>query len=87
MSQRTVLIAAAALMAAGLLLGGVGVILGSATEVPSPEPGGPGWQQGPQGGYRPVRPGFGPGAERGPWTWQRIPGPAPSPATSPSPNP
>jgi hypothetical protein len=86
-SQRTLLTVALALMAGGLLLCGIGVVLGGAVEVPSPEPNGQ-WQQvPPQGGLRPVRPGFAPGMEHGSWTWRHLPGPAARPAPRPSPSP
>ena len=74
------------LIVLALLLGGLGAVLGD-VGTQAPEPGGPGWQQGPQqgpqGGFRPGPPGFAPGAERGPGTWRRVPNPAASPSSNP----
>lgn len=88
MRQRTLLIAALVLMAGGLLLGGVGLVFGQgATPVRSQQAVGPRWQQGPAGGFRPVRPGFDPGMAPGGGTWRRIPGMPGIPRTPASPKP
>ena len=93
MSQRTLLIAALALMAGGLLLGGIGLIAGDgAAPVDNQQPFGPNWQpgqQGPEGGFQPCRPGIGPETEPGEASRKRIPLPAasPKPTTTATPTP
>ena len=92
MSQRTLLVAALALMAGGLLLGGIGLVLGGgATPVQSRQPffgpNGPNWQQVPQGGVRPGRPGTVPETERGEGPERPFPGPAATPKPKVTPTP
>jgi hypothetical protein len=79
-SQRTLLVAALALMAGGLLLGGLGVVFGGPGTVQSENMRGP-WQQGPGGEVRPRVPGFRPGLRPGAVPGQVLP--VPSPSTSP----
>ncbi len=79
MSERRLLIAALALMAGGLVFGGLGVVLGDrpetqqGVELPGP--------QGPAGGFQPRRPGFAPGERPGGGFWKIVPSP---PATPPA---
>jgi hypothetical protein len=87
------LVAALALMAGGLLLGGIGLVMGGgATPVQSRQPffgpNGPNGQQGPQGGaVRPGWPGTGPETEGGEGPERPFPGPTvtPKPKVSPTP--
>jgi hypothetical protein len=81
-SQRTLLIAALALMAGGLLFGVAGVVLGdgsSPADSQSQQGAGFPGQRGPAGGFRPYRPGFAPGQRPGGGTWRIIPSPPASP--------
>jgi hypothetical protein len=81
------LIVALALMAGGLLLGGLDLVVGGGTApVENQQPFGPNGQQGqqgPGGGFRPGQPGVGSEAEPGEAGRKRIP----LPATSPKPTP
>jgi hypothetical protein len=86
-SRRTLLIAALALMAGGLLLGGLGTVFGDSAAIGQPgQLQGPG-QPGPGGGFRPRDPGLRPGFRPGERPWKVIPAPAASPKPSPSPSP
>jgi hypothetical protein len=80
-SQRTLLIAALALIAGGLLFDGFGVVVGDGMGPAEARPGAgmPG-RQGAPGGYFPRRPGFAPGERPGGGTWRVIPSPPASPA-------
>jgi hypothetical protein len=86
-SQRTLLIAALALMAAGLLFGIAGVVLGGTVDVRSEQPIGPGWHQGPEGGFQPGNPGFPPGWRPNVGRRPVVPGTTLSPKPSASPTP
>ena len=84
MSQRTLLILALGLMAAGLLLGTVTAIAGGGAspqesrQVPGPQEGPKDQEPGPgAGGFRGVRPG-------GEGTWRPLPGIVPKPSASPT---
>jgi hypothetical protein len=90
-NQRMLLVAALALMAGGLLLGGIGLVVGGgATPVQSRQsffgPNGPNRQQGPAGGLRPGRPG-GRENEQGEGPEKPFPGPAATPKPKVSPTP
>lgn len=91
MSQRTLLIVALALMAGGLLLGGIGLVTdGWATPVDNQQPFGPNGQegqQGPGGAFRPGRPGGAPETEPGEAGRNRVPLPAASPQPTPKATP
>jgi hypothetical protein len=83
-SQRTLLIAALALMAGGLLIGGLGAVFGDGTAFgQSDRP----RQVGPEGRPRPGIPGFPPGFRPGERPWRVVPNPSASPVPSPSPSP
>ncbi|HEY8761936.1 MAG TPA: hypothetical protein VIP52_13610 [Candidatus Dormibacteraeota bacterium] len=80
MSQRTLLVAALALIAAGLLVVVLGVVFGGgAGPVRSENMRGP-WQQGPGGIIRPREPGFRPGLRPGLAPGQVVPVPSPTPS-------
>lgn len=84
MSQRTLLIAALALMAGGLLLGIVGTVFSDTGRGVQSEQGfgpGPQQRQGPEGQFPP---GFGPRVRRGNAPMPNTPAPTASPSTIPN---
>ena len=92
MSQRTLLLVALGLMAAGLLLGTVTVLAGGGAspqesrQVQGPQEGPNGDEPGP-GGFLPGHRGFGGGVQPGEGTERPLPGIVPSSKPSASPTP